>query len=556
MSAPSVLTAPELTQRSAAPVCLIQSEEILRVRTPAYSKTNSDISFMIRQPSASAILVNDVELLLECKFTLSDAYRAKGKVTGGLANAGAKYKDTASAASDYGFVPEMLPLQNKCIRNAVITINGSSQSQRMNEFGKEYCLLHANRDYMDKIGGGINDYSKPLVMAFAVAGQGAKQSYCENKTAEMQHKRWLLQMLQDHTDADSLAAGTVTPTFQWQEKLFMGPFGAFQQCESYPAWSCESQKSPGLLHIHNMQLQFAMEERWWNSMYLQTHHQKAQYGMAQVVSVEITKAELHTRWCLPPPRMISAALTQQVSYATYDVLRFQADHNGAGLVQDGESTSFKLNAVSFPYMPSLFVFSIAPHYGHATPYIGSSVTDSACLQAMKGDKRCCITHINLSINTSSAAIQYDGEQTVQSARINSRDLYRMTVENCASYEKFPYTYEQWAEHCGVVAVTPGQLSGVLNSPNIRGSVVLQGTVFCKNMMGHPMNASRLDQPLANGDALNGVVFVNQANVPRYQCIVSGFYTNRALVLDSKSGILNEATFSAAFQQSLRMGGSA
>ena len=55
---PAVLTETVLTQREAAPVTMIQSEEVLRTRTPAYSQSNSDISFMIRQPSASAILTN------------------------------------------------------------------------------------------------------------------------------------------------------------------------------------------------------------------------------------------------------------------------------------------------------------------------------------------------------------------------------------------------------------------------------------------------------------------------------------------------------------------
>ena len=123
MSAPVVLTAPELTQRSAQAVCLIQSEEILRVSTPAYSKQNSDLSFMIRQPSASAILCNDVELLLECQFTLSDACTVKGKQHPGIATQGYKYKTVPNTNSDYGFVPQMLPIQNKCVRNAVCTIN-------------------------------------------------------------------------------------------------------------------------------------------------------------------------------------------------------------------------------------------------------------------------------------------------------------------------------------------------------------------------------------------------------------------------------------------------
>ena len=151
---PAVLTQEVLTQREAQPVVLIQPEEILRVKTQAYSNTNSDISFMVRQPSASAILANDVELYLEVDF----------QTTNSNVTVHADFDDdfgpVSTGNSDYGYVAEGLPIQSKCVRNAVLTINGSSQSFRMNEFGKEYCLLHATRKYMDKIGNGWNDYVK------------------------------------------------------------------------------------------------------------------------------------------------------------------------------------------------------------------------------------------------------------------------------------------------------------------------------------------------------------------------------------------------------------
>ena len=559
MSGPAVLTAPELTQRSSQPVCLIQSEEILRVRTPAYSRTKSDLSFMVRQPSASAICTNDVELLLEVSFVMNngETITVKDLVLPGGATTGNKYKARDADNSDYGFMPQMLPIQNKCIRNAVITINGSSQSHRVNEYGTAYCLLHSNREYMNKIGGGINDFNRPITFARGASAFGAKTRVVQNTTECKQYKRWVMQHMQDHTDTDAAFAGNVTPTFQFQEKLFIGPFGAFQQCESYPAWSCESQKSPGLLHVHNLQLQLAMEDNWWRNLYLAVYNfTKNASGNASVVNINVLKAELLTRWVLPPPRMISAALTQQVSYATYDVLRFVADaEQGATLIDDGSTTKFTLNAVSYPYMPSIFIFEVGPHYAHQTPFCGRRTSESNCLYNMKKDKRMAITHMDLSINTSSAAVPFvGGSGQVQVARINARDLYRMTLENCASFEKFPFDFIEWYENCGIVAITPSQLSGVLNSPNIRGSVVLQGDIFCRNLMGFPVNVSRSGGVfMADGDALDGVVYPNGEDVPRFQCLISGIYTNRSLVLDAKSGILNEDTFSAAFQSSLRLG---
>ena len=562
--APQILTQPELTQRSAQPVCLIQSEEILRVATPSYSNSLSDLSFLVRQPSASAILVNDVQLRLEVKFTLSNNATVKAFYFPGTNNTAAnKYKPKSQADTDYGFMPQMLPLQNKCIRNAVLTINGSSISHRCNEYGVEYCLLHGNRKLMNKIGGGINDYSKPSTVQLTngpgAAGNDARDGYVENPTRAMQRKRWVNQFIQDKNTLSGEFAGTETPTFQFVEKLYIGPFGGLQQAQSFPAWSAESAKSPGLLHVHNMQLSFAMENNWWRNLYLATsNHAVGGNAMATINSVSIEKAELLTRWVLPPPRMLSAAISQSVAYSSFDVLRFVCDAKNPGIHNDGaQDVQFRLNAVSFPYMPSLFVFSVAPHYAHTSNLVGSRATTGCALEAMKMDKRISIEHMDLQINTSSAAIpRIDGETSVQAHRLNARDLYRMTLENCASFEDFPYDFDDWYYNCGVVAITPGQLSGILNSPNIRGGVTIQGPVHCKNLSGHPINTSTTVQAYPHAANANDTsVLPQNTPVPRYRCLVSGFYCNRALVLDSKSGLLTENTYSSAFQSGLRMGSS-
>ena len=133
-----------------------------------------------------------------------------------------------------------------------------------------------------------------------------------------------------------------------------------------------------------------------------------------------------------------------------------------------------------------------------------------------------------------------------------RDLYNMTMQNVANYTEFPYSFEEWYANCGFVALSPSQLSGTLNSPNIRGSVVLQGKIYCQNMMKHPINVSRGSVTFGDADGATGVYDVD-GELPRYQCVVAGFYSNRSLVLDAKSGLLNENTFSAAFNQNLRLG---
>ena len=404
--APALLTDPILTTREAQPVVLVTSEEILTVRTPAYSKSKSDLSFLVRQPSGSAICSSYVELILQLKFELkkrnggdltdmgvgvvrktftgkgdSIATRYKSIITADTTDlhsdgtAANKLAGIMLTASDYGFVPELLPIQNKCVRNAVITINGSSQSMRMNEFGKEYNLLHMDREYANKIGGGINDYCKQRVYRtnsytigeasvsgrFAPGGivsiddtNSAYNScgglFADNKQRQMQVDQWRERILQDKNLDRVTANNTNMNTWQVREPLFMGPFSAFQGADSFPAWSCEGQKSQGLLHVHSLQLQLAMEDNWWRSMWLQTCAQGAGVThAAEVASVEIVSAELQTKWYMPPPRLVSAALTQTVSYATYDVLRFIANKSetdsGSGLVHDGDNCSFKLNAV-------------------------------------------------------------------------------------------------------------------------------------------------------------------------------------------------------------------
>ena len=265
-AAPNVLTQEVLTQRQAQPLVMVQSEEILKTRTPAYSATNSDISFLVRQPSASAILKNQPELYLELEFTITDAADVKSDYSGGQGalNNDQKYKQTDQANTDYGFYPDMLPLQNKCIRNMVININGASQSVRCNEFGSAYCKMHASREYMEKIGGGINDYKFKKVIDGAAPLVTA--TYCQSDTEEFQYRKWRNQWLQDKSVIQG--AGTTTPKFCWREPLYCGVFGAFTQCEAFPAWSSEAQKSSGLLHVHNMQISCAMEENWWRSLYL------------------------------------------------------------------------------------------------------------------------------------------------------------------------------------------------------------------------------------------------------------------------------------------------
>ena len=560
---PSVFTRPEMTQMSGQTICLIQPDEILRVRTPAYSKSNADVSFLVRQPSASAMLVNRPELQLELQFTLDSNITVKDAFVPGSANAGANGAYTRLAPDsecDYVRWPQMFPLQQKCIRNAVISINGASSTYRLNEFGVEYGLLHGSREFFEKeTGTGINDYT--IQFGGQDPGKRDKQkTVVENRTQAMQRQKFINAMLEDKKGASGQYENddmTKTAVISFREPLYCGPFGAFQNMDSFPHWSAEGSKTPAILHAHTMQLQFALEENWWRSLYLGSYmHSPAGHVMGKVVGVEIKAAHLYTKWLLPPPRVLAASLSQQVSYASYDTLRFllDAQDNPDVIKHDGTNLQFRLNHVSFPYMPSLFVFSICPHYAHALRSIGKRAMDSSALEACKDDKRLTISHMDLTINTSTNAVAYDGSNKVITKRLNARELYRMTLENCHSINSFAHSFEDWYYSCCIVALSPSQLSGVINSPNIRGTVTISGTVFGRNMSGHPVNIGTSN--LTYDDGNNMAQFPSDEPVPRYRCFITGMYCNKSLVLDAKSGLINETTFSSAFGQSLRMGGAA
>ena len=558
MSAPSVLTEEILTQRSAVPMVMVQSEEILKTRTPAYTGTGgnvSDISFMVRQPSASAILKNSPELYLELEFTCDNNTVAMAEFYNGTAGGNNANKVYGNGASDIGFMPEMLPLQNKAIRNMVISINGASQSVRCNEFGHAYCKMHCSREYMEKIGGGINEWKTRE--AFQRNAAAPSYAFALGSSEALQRAQWQNQMLQDR-NLDTKAA-TTTSTFIFREPLFCGVFGAFGQSESYPAWSSESQKSAGLLHVHNMQIQCAMTDGWWKSLYLGVRNYTKTAGQAQakITGVTVKTAELLCEWVQPPPRLVGSAIGAQVSYASSDVLRFIADYKNSGnspILKPADSGQFELNAVSFPYMPNLFLFEIGPVYsdksdqvGRQDSYAGGALWDS------KRDVRMAITSMELIVNTSNQAVPFKGNQSVQSARVNAYDLYKMTLANCFSMERFPHTFEEWLQGGCFVALTPAQMNGVLASPSIRGNVTVQGIISCKNMSHLPVNCGKTTQTWDANWCVDGKMWDPAQTLDKYQCIVSGLYSNRQLTLDAKSGLVSENTFSEAFNQSLRLG---
>ena len=131
----------------------------------------------------------------------------------------------------------------------------------------------------------------------------------------------------------------------------------------------------------------------------------------------------------------------------------------------------------------------------------------------------------------------------------------MYLANCASYELAIYTYEEWFNHGCIVAISSDQISGITSSPNIRGQVTLSGTVYALNTLSYSVCVA--DQHTGTTYNHNGnEAGFHGARYERFQCAVVGIYSNRALILDSKSGILSEAVYSAQLGESLRLSNSA
>ena len=154
MSQDSVRTSQTLTQRSAQSALLVSPEEILRMRTQSFSNSKTEIGFLLRQPAASSILRNYVALELDLQFVLSERLRCSRYIVPANAQAPAR------ARNPIGGMPKYLPIQDSCVRTAVVSINGASQTYRCSEYMREYLALHANREYFEKVGYGVPDYNQ------------------------------------------------------------------------------------------------------------------------------------------------------------------------------------------------------------------------------------------------------------------------------------------------------------------------------------------------------------------------------------------------------------
>jgi hypothetical protein len=263
-SAPIVLTSESLSQREARPVVLVSPEEIMRMRTESFAKNKSEIGFLIRQPSAAAIMSSYVELELVLKFKSSTRLKQNLMYLSNGLPQGVQQLNCQ--------MPEGLPLQTKCIRTAVVSINGASQTYRCSEVVNEYLKLHASRDYMEKIGYGWNehyDWNAKADSTFIKQQDAFRKQLTVNN--RLRDDNVAAANGTDGFDSNAYqdnAGDAWTSVMVFREPLVIGIFGALNHMDAYPAWSCESSKSPALLHCDQLQLSFSMHDKWAQNLCL------------------------------------------------------------------------------------------------------------------------------------------------------------------------------------------------------------------------------------------------------------------------------------------------
>ena len=203
------------------------------MQIPAYVANRSEISFLVRQPSASAILVNTPYLELQLRFEIT-------QLDGSALTTAPTYSNGTIAAKDYGRALEGLPFLSKCVRTSVVTINGASNTYRNSEYFVPYLRACVSRDAMAKIGTPWNNNEEQY--ARAATGYIARENAgvrVLGKTASKQARLFDMSMTKEgglnHDNAETL---TVT----YQEPLFMSIFNGLQGNELWPTW-CSSLRS-------------------------------------------------------------------------------------------------------------------------------------------------------------------------------------------------------------------------------------------------------------------------------------------------------------------------
>ena len=556
-AAPVVLTSEELATREARNVVMVSSEEILPRRIAAYTASKSEISFLFRQPSASSILINQPFLELKLEFTVEGQRDMRTFVSSVRRNLAQKL---------YGRAMEGLPFQSKCVRTSVVTINGATQTYRNSEYMTPYLRSQVSREAMKKIGNPWNTFATQYDLGGNPhAIQETDLGILSGGDSEQVDLFNMNITLGDSTGLAGVNGATVDDistvvTMHYQEPLFLGVFGGLSGNDSFPLWSCEQNKSPSLLHVHQCSINLNLLDNWAQNMFGLIGNSGA-FGCT-VTDVKVATANLCCTYVQPPPKYIASALSSNVTYATYKFLRFKSERCSvsgkcAPAVADGAPLNWTFSSVNFPYMPSVFMIEIAPDYNTKSNHIFASneaLGNKHQMIASKEDRRFGIVQLDLIINTSpdvvpsNGAIQLDNASYIN-VSYNSKQLYKMYLKNCASVERAPYTYHQWYKYGCTVLISPQDMNGILPSQHIRGNISVQGKVYAYNTMDYAVCVGTTGAaPLATG----GDAFPTGKRLEKFDAQITALYSNCYLALDAKSGLVGENVLSEQFGNSLRL----
>ena len=550
IAAPAVQLDEILSTREFSNSVWVSPEEKLVVRSAAISKSNTQLTFQIRQPAPQAILENcpKLELVLEFELAKSAADGAAGAALDG------NWPVVSDAADDtcYGAMPEGFPFQTKCVKTLSCTQNGATTTYRPSETFKGYLQANTTRKFMERNGvAPWNDYHNQYAInvgtGYAANAKGIKVT---SRAEGIQHEIFRRQAIgEDQEGYTAQGASNKLRVFYYSEPLFWGVYNGIGKSDSFPMWSGEFAKSPSLLHQDSTSIDMALVDGWERNMCPLI---SATGTALMVKSCKIVEANMVFDFWSPPPRYVASALSMSASYAcSLKTLRYEIDSSDGTTMAPRATTIFKISNSSFPSMPNCFMFKVMPNYQHKMNKIGATAAHQAISHASKMDSCPAIVDMRLQINTSSNCFPQVGnvdttQANIHNFRFSARQLYKYYLKN-TSYDESLYDFEAWFKHGCTVILTSADLNGVLNSPSIIGltSVTAQVTVY--NTLPYSIYVGN-GQPAGS----NVAAMATDQKLEKFTCSVVGYYSNSYISFDSKSAQVGQQQMSAAFGSGLRL----
>ena len=581
-TAPIPLTEDVLGTRQAKTMVMLSTEERLNMKVPAYVSSDSEISFLVRQPSSSAILVNQPYIELQVKFTLT---QGDGTAVNPLPHYLGGFLGGQGAAKAYGRQLEGLPFLSKCVRTSVVTINGASNTFRNSEYFVPYLRSIVGRDAMAKIGTPWNDFEDQYPRG--VSGHMKARDNYATVLSRVASKQARLFDMSVSCDGALAQQNAVTYTMTFREPLFFSIFNGLSGNSLWPVWCSEQNKSPSVLHAQQMSINFNLHDNWAQNLFGMIQNDGDNGAAeAKISAVSIDKAHLCCTFVQPPPKYIAASLSANVTYQTAKFMRFKAkctdvsgpvgpaviNHRFPDYACPNETLAFTLEAVNFQYMPSIFMIEVGPDYNEKLNYIAAgnaAARQHRFCEMSKEDRRMGITSLNLIVNTSPDIAPTRGSghrdaSSIVNIRYSARQLYDMYLKNCASVERAIYDFDTWFNKGCCILISSADMNGILPSCHIRGNVSIQGSINVVNTLGYKayvgvgtgaIATDHANPALASFARYHnnlGYVWVIGQKFEKFECSITGVYSNSYMALDAKSGIVGESVMSEQYGNGMRL----